>query len=172
MATRRWPARSAVTSLVVVRSALVGLVGVVGVLGVVRVLGGWVWPLLFLGVAILVGTFVGRRPWLTVGMVVATGVLLAVPDGAVGYVGTLWLWIAALVGAAVVLGSARRCVPSGSVVLWHLAVLLPRGERESWRSEVVAVLHACGDRAERRRQVRGFLAAVPSTVVTVWRVRR
>lgn len=133
---------------------------------------GWVWPLLFLVGAVVVGVLLGRRPWLMVGMVVATGVLLTAPDGAVRFVGTLWMWVAAHVGAAALVGGARRWVSGGVAVLWVLGVLLPRGEREFWRAEVRAVLHACGDDREVRRQVVGFLAAVPSTVVTSWRVRR
>jgi len=133
---------------------------------------GWVWPLLFLAAVVVVGVLVGRRPWLVVGMVVVTGALLSAPDGLVRYLGSLWLWVAALLGAAAVLGSVRRCVPTGVTVLWHLALLLPRGERELWRAEVGSVLHACSSAAERRRQVRGFLAAVPATVLTSWRVRR
>jgi hypothetical protein len=152
--------------------------GVVG--GVALVVGvflgvrgsGWVWPLLFLAGVVVVGVLVGRRPWLVVGMVVVTGALLSAPDGLVRYLGSLWLWVAALLGAAAVLGSVRRCVPAGATVLWHLALLLPRGERELWRAEVGSVLHACSSAAERRRQVRGFLGAVPATVLTSWRVRR
>jgi hypothetical protein len=149
-----------------------GVSGAVGVFfGVVRG-NGWVWPLLFLAGAVVVGVLVGRRPWLVVGMVVATGALLSAPDGLVGYLGSLWLWLAALLGAAAVLGSVRRCVPAGATVLWHLALLLPRGERDLWRAEVGSVLHACSSAAERRRQVHGFLGAVPTTVLTSWRVRR
>ncbi len=143
----------------------------VGALGVAGALNGWVWPLIFLAGAVVVGVLVGRRPWLVVGMVVATGVLLSAPDGAVRYVGTLWLFVAAHVGAAAVLGFARRWVLGGTALLWVLGGLLPRTEREFWRAEVRAVLHACGDDREVRRQVVGFLAAVPATVVTGWRVR-
>ncbi len=82
------------------------------------------------------------------------------------------MWVAALLGAAVVLGVARRCVPAGATVLWRLALLLPRAERDLWRAEIVAVLYACGTGAERRRQVRGYLAAVPGTVLTSWRTHR
>jgi hypothetical protein len=152
-------------------TTLVGAVGVVGVLGVAGILTGWVWPLLFLAGAIVTGALVGRRPWLVVGLIVVTGVLLSVPDEVVRYVGTLWMWTAAQVGAAVALATARRWLPSGPVVLWHLALLLPRTERTHWRAEIHAVLHACTDDAEARRQVRGYLAAVPATVLTSWRVR-
>lgn len=149
---------------------LIGAVGL-GALGVSGLLDGWVWPLVFLVAAVVVGVSLGRRPWLVVGMVAATGVLLSAPDGAVRYVGTLWMWVAAHVGAAALLGGARRWVAGGTALLWALGGLLPRGEREFWRAEVRAVLHACGDDREVRRQVLGFLAAVPATVVTSWRVR-
>jgi hypothetical protein len=152
--------------------ALVGLVGVVGILGIAGALSGWIWPLLFLCGAVLVGLRLGRRPWLVVGMVIATALLMSAPDSLVAYVGTVWLWLAAHVGAAAVVGSARRWMPGGVAVLWHLAFLLPRAERRLWRDEVRSVLHACGDDAEVRRQVLGYLAAVPATVVTSWRTRR
>jgi hypothetical protein len=152
-------------------SALVGTVGVVGVLGIAGSLTGWVWPLLFLTGAVVAGTLVGRRPWLVVGMVVVTGALLSVPDEVVRYVGTLWMWTAAQVGAAIALATARRWLPGGPAVLWHLALLLPRHERALWRAEIRAVLHACADESEARRQVRGFLAAVPATVLASWRTR-
>lgn len=148
-----------------------GVVVALGVLGIAGALSGWIWPLLFLGGAVVVGLRVGRRPWLVVGMVVVTALLMSAPDSLVAYVGTVWLWLAAHVGAAALVGSARRWMP-GSVVLWHLAFLLPRGERRLWRAEVRSVLHACGDDAEARRQVIGFLAAVPATVITSWRTRR
>lgn len=149
---------------------LAGLV--VGGLGFAGVVSGWVWPLVFLVGAVVVVGVLGRRPWLVVGMVVATGLLLSVPDGAVRVVGALWMWVAAGVGAAAVVGGARRWVGGGVAVLWGLGVLLPRGEREFWRAEVRSVLHACPDDREVRRQVLGFLAAVPATVVTTWRWRR
>jgi hypothetical protein len=141
---------------------------VVGVFGA----GGWVWPLLFLAAAAAVGVLVGRQPSLVIGLVVVTGALVSVPDRVVGYVGAVWMWAAALVGAAALLGSARRCVPDGPTVLWCLALLLPAAERAPWRAEVRAVLHACASPAEARRQVVGFLTAVPVTVVTSWRTRR
>jgi hypothetical protein len=131
---------------------------------------GWVGPVLFLLAAVVVGVVVGR-PWLVVGLVVATGALLSAPDGAVRVLGSVWMWVAALVGAAALVRGARRCLPGGTTVLWHLALLLPPGERELWRAEVLAVLQACPSGAEARRQVVGFLAAVPATVVTSWRVR-
>lgn len=151
---------------------LAGVVGAVGILGIAGALSGWIWPLLFLCGAVVVGLRVGRRPWLVVGMVVVTALLMSAPDSLVAYVGTVWLWLAAHVGAAALVGSARRWLPGGSVVLWHLAFLLPRSERRLWRAEVRSVLHACGDDAEVRRQVVGFLVAVPATVVTSWRTRR
>lgn len=152
-------------------AALVGTAGVVGALGMAGILTGWVWPLLFLAAAVAAGVLVGRRPWLVLVMVVATGALLSVPDEVVRYVGTLWMWTAAQVGAAVVLATARRWLPDGSVLLWHLALLLPAGERALWRAEIRTVLHACADDAEARRQVRGFLTALPATVLTSWRTR-
>jgi hypothetical protein len=151
-------------------SSLVVTAGI-GVLGVAGVLGGWVWPLVFLLGAVVAGVLLGRRPWLVVGMLAATMALLTVPDGAVRFVGTLWMWVAAHVGAAVLVAGVRRWGSCGGAVLWGLGVLLPRGEREFWRAEVRSVLHACGDDREVRRQVVGFLAAVPATVVTSWRVR-
>jgi hypothetical protein len=144
--------------------------GAVVLSGVLGVLSGWVWSLLFLGAAVVVGTLVRRRPWLVVGLVAATLALVAVPDGAVKYVGILWMWTAAHVGAAAVLAGARRWMPAGSVVLWHVGLLLPRVERDSWRAEVFSVLHACDD-TERRQQTRGFLFAVPATVIASWRWR-
>ena len=159
----------------VLRAVLGGVAVVAGLaLGAVGVFGGsgWVWPLLFLAGTVAVGVLVGRRPLLVVGLVVVTGVLVSVPDPVVGYLGTVWMWAAALVGAAAVLRSARRCVPDGPTVLWCLALLLPAAERASWRAEVRAVLHACASDAEARRQVVGFLTAAPVTVVTSWRFRR
>jgi hypothetical protein len=150
---------------------LVGIGGVVGILGIAGVLSGWIWPLLFLCGAVVIGTLLGRRPWLVVVMVVVTAMLMSAPDSLVAYVGTVWLWVAAHVGAAALLGGARRWVTGGTVVLWHLAFLLPRSERQLWRAEVRSVLYDCADDAEVRRQVRGFLAAVPATVVTSWRTR-
>jgi hypothetical protein len=129
-------------------------------------------PLVFLGVVVVAGVLVGRRPWLVVGLLVATRVLVWAPDSAVRLLGSVWTWAAALVGAAVVVGGARRCLPRGATVLWHLAFLLPARERAAWRAEVRAVLHACRSDAEVRRQLLGFLAAVPATVVTSWRVGR
>jgi hypothetical protein len=148
-------------------SAVCGVAVTMGVL-----LGhGWLWPLLFLA-GVVVGGVLMRRPWLVVGMIVATGALLSAPDGFVEYLGLVWLSVSALLGAAAVVGGVRRCVPAGATVLWHLALLLPRRERDFWRAEVHAVLHACASDIERSRQVRGFLVAVPVTVVTSWRVRR
>ncbi|WP_407780284.1 hypothetical protein [Actinophytocola sp.] len=127
--------------------------------------------MVFLVVVVGGGVRVGR-PWLGVGLVVATGALLAAPDGAVRVLGSVWLWVAALVGAAALVRGVRRCLPGGTTLLWHLAWLLPPGERELWRAEVRSVLHACASNAEARRQVLGFLTAVPATVATSWRVRR
>jgi hypothetical protein len=147
--------------------------GVLGAVGLGVVNGrGWVWPVLFLVGAVAVGLLVGRRPWLVVGLMVSTGALLAAPAVAVGYFASVWMWVAALVGAAVVVRGARRCLPDGPTLLWRLALLLPTAEREFWRAEVTAVLHACGSDAEARRQVIGFLTAVPATVVAGWRYRR
>lgn len=132
------------------------------------VLTGWLWPLVVLGGVVLAGVVTGR-PWPVAALVVASGALVSVPDGAVRYVGTLWMWVAALVTATALLGGARR---GGPTLLWGLAILLPPGDRADWRGEVRAVLHACGDDRETRRQVLGFLTAMPATVVTSWRVRR
>jgi hypothetical protein len=153
-------------------SVTAGLIAVIGILGIAGALSGWIWPLLFLCGAVAVGLRLGRRPWLVVGMVVVTAVLMSAPDSLVAYVGTVWIWLAAHVGAAALVGSARRWTPAGTVVLWHLAFLLPRPERRLWRDEIRSVLHACADDAELRRQVRGYLTAVPATVVTSWRTRR
>jgi hypothetical protein len=128
-------------------------------------------PVLFLVVAVGGGLLVGR-PWLGIGLAMVTGALLVAPDSAVRVLGSVWLWVAALVGAAVVVRGVRRCVPGPATLLWHLAWLLPPGERDLWRAEVRSVLHACASRAEARRQALGFLAAVPATVATSWRVRR
>jgi len=130
------------------------------------------WPMLFLVGTTVLGVLVGRRPWLVGGLVLATGALLAAPDDAVRVLGSVWMWIAALVGAAAVVRGVRRCLPSGVTVLWHLAYLLPPGERDLWRAEVRSVLHACASSAEARRQLVGFLAAVPATVVASWRAWR
>lgn len=148
--------------------------GFIGGVGTAVAMGGrgWVWPILFLVGTTVVGVLVGRQPWLVVGLVLATGALLAAPDDAVRIVGSVWMWIAALVGAAALIGGVRRCLPGGATVLWHLAFLLPPGEREPWRAEVRTVLHACASSAEARRQVVGFLAAVPATVVASWRAWR
>lgn len=152
--------------------AMSGL-GMAAVTGGGVVIGrGWVWPVLFLIGAVAIGLLVGRRPWLVVGLMVSTGALLAAPAVAVGYFASVWMWIAALVGAAVVVRGARRCLPDGPTLLWRLALLLPTAEREFWRAEVNAILHACGSDAETRRQVIGFLTAVPATVVASWRYRR
>jgi hypothetical protein len=104
-------------------------------------------------------------------LVVTTALLLA-PAATAGIVGLLWVWVAALLGAALIIGAARRCVPGAANLLWRIALLLPRAERDLWRAEILAVLHACTTDAERRRQVRGFLAATPGTIVTSWRTRR
>ena len=106
------------------------------------------------------------------GFAAVTVVLLVAPAGAVGIVGLLWMWVAALFAAAVLLGALRRRAPGGAALLWRIAVLLPHTERDLWRAEIVAVLHACGTDGERRRQVRGFLTAAPSTVLTSWRTHR
>jgi hypothetical protein len=155
-------------------AALTAFCWVFGAVGVSLVVGGpgSVGPVLFLSLVVVVGVLVGRRPWLVVGLLVVTRALLWAPDSAVRLLGSVWTWAAALVGAAVVVGGARRCLPGGPAVLWHLALLLPAREREPWRAEVRAVLHACDSDAEVRRQVLGFLAAVPATVVTSWRVGR
>lgn len=142
------------------------------VLGGVLGGGGWVWPLFFLAGAVTVGMLVGRRPVLVLVLVVVTGALLAAPASIVGYLGSLWMWVAAFVGAAAIIRGARWCVPAGPTVLWHLALLLPRGEHALWRAEVRSVLHACATHDEARRQVIGFLTAAPATIVTSWRVRR
>jgi hypothetical protein len=151
---------------------LAGVVGILGVLGVAGVLESWVWPLLFLCGAVGVGLRLGRRPGLVVGMVVVTALLMSAPDSLVAYVGTVWLWVAAHVGAAALVGSARRWSSAGTALLWQLALLLPRDERRLWRAEVRSILHDCADDSEVRRQVLGFLGAVPVTVVTSWRTRR
>lgn len=156
-----------------VRGAI-AVAGIVGAVGIVGVIGGrgWVWPVLFLVGAGAVGVLVGRRPWLVAGLMVSTGALLAAPADAVGYLASVWMWVAALVGAAAVVGGVRRCVPDGPTALWSLALLLPPAERESWRAEVRATLHACDSDAEARQQVIGFLTAAPATVVASWRYRR
>lgn len=112
------------------------------------------------------------RRGLAPGFVAVTVALLAAPAGAVGIVGLLWMWVAALLAAAVLVGAVRRRAPGGTALLWRIAVLLPHAERDLWRAEIVAVLHACGTDDERRRQVRGFLGAAPRTVLTSWRTRR
>lgn len=132
---------------------------------------GWVGPVLFLVGAGVVGVLVGR-PWLVAGLMVSTGALLAAPAEVVGYLATVWMWVVAVFAAAVVVGGVRRCVPDGPTVLWRLALLLPPAERASWRAEFRSVLHACGSDAEARRQVIGYLTAMPATVVAGWRYRR
>jgi hypothetical protein len=47
-------------------------------------------------------------------------------------------------------------------------LVLPAEQRTDWLMLVAAVLHAEGDRAGRRRQVIGFLAALPATVLLGW----
>jgi hypothetical protein len=152
--------------------AVCGAITMAGIIGVVARLSGWVWPVLFLVGTGAVGMLVGRRPWLVAGLMVSTGALLAAPADAVGYVASVWMWVVALVGAAAVVGSVRRCVPDGPTILWRLALLLPPAERESWRAEVASILHACGSETEARQQVVGFLTAMPATIVAGWRYRR
>jgi hypothetical protein len=156
------------------RWALCVFVAMGGLFGAVGLFGGhgWVWPVLFLVGAVAVGVRVGRQPWLVVGLVVSSGALLAAPGEAVRYLAVVWMWVAALVGAAAVVGSVRRCVPDGLTLLGRLALLLPPAEREHWRAEVCSVPHACASQAEARRQVVGFLTAVPVTVVASWRYLR
>lgn len=163
--TRSGPAITMLRGAAVAVGLLLGLAGVFGG-------RGWVWPLLLLAGAVAIGVLVGRQPTLVAVLMVVTGALLAAPDPAVGYLGAVWMWATALVAATVLVRSVRRCVPDGPTVLWHLALLLPAAERASWRAEVRSVLHACASDAEARRQVFGFLAAVPATIVTSWRVRR
>jgi hypothetical protein len=148
------------------RAVLCGAAAVGSLFGVV---GGhsWVWPVLFLVGAGTVGVLVGRRPWLVAGLMVSTGALLAAPTEVVGYLATAWMWVVALVGAAALV----RCVPDGPTVLWRLALLLPLAERESWRAELTSVLHACGSDTEARRQMIGYLTAMPATLVASWRYR-
>jgi len=93
--------------------------------------------------------------------------LLAAPAGAAGIVGLLWMWVAALLGAAVLVGVVRRCAPGGATLLWRLAALLPRAERRSWRCCMPATPPRNG-----AGRVRGFLAATPGTVLTSWRTHR
>jgi len=112
------------------------------------------------------------RRGLAPGFVVVTAALLVAPDGAVGVVGLLWMWVAALLVAAVLVGLVRRRTPGETALLWRIAMLLPHTERDLWRAEIVSVLHACGTDDERRRQVRGFLSAAPGTVLTSWRTHR
>ncbi len=110
------------------------------------------------------------RRGLAPGFLAATAALLLAPAGAVGIVGVLWMWVTALFAAAVLVGGVRR-PPGGTALLWRIATLLPRAERDLWRAEIIAVLHACATDDERRRQVRGFLGAAPRTVLTSWRTR-
>jgi hypothetical protein len=49
-------------------------------------------------------------------------------------------------------------------------LVLPAEQRIDWLMLVAAVLHAESDRAGRRRQVVGFLAALPVTVLIGWRL--
>jgi hypothetical protein len=111
------------------------------------------------------------RRGLAPGFLAATAALLVAPAGAVGVVGLLWMWVTALFAAAVLVGAVRRRPSGGTALLWRIATLLPRSERDLWRAEIVAVLHACDTDDERRRQVRGFLGAAPRTVLTSWRTR-
>ncbi len=76
----------------------------------------------------------------------------------------------ALAVATLVVAAGARWLPgcTWAAVLLPSAVLLPAADRESWRAEVRAVLHAAGGGPERRHQVRGFLIGLPACAVTCW----
>ncbi|MDI5978249.1 hypothetical protein [Amycolatopsis magusensis] len=110
------------------------------------------------------------RWWLTPFALATASLLLARNEWLIAAVSLVWTTTAALLAAAVLLGVTRRCLPDGVTLLNRLAFVLPRAERDDWRAELVAVLHACEGR-ERTRQALGFLAALPLTAVST-RVHR
>jgi hypothetical protein len=99
---------------------------------------------------------------------VLTAALLLAPQLAAPAVTRGWAALAALTLASALLSLVR---PGDRPVLDRLAVLLPPGHRTAWRAEAAAVLAACEDPVERRRQWLGFVAALPTTAVCCWRLR-
>jgi DNA-binding transcriptional MocR family regulator len=80
--------------------------------------------------------------------------------------GTVRSALALLVGSSAIVG--RRVGAPGW--LSPVCLVLPPEQRIDWLMLVAAVLHAESDRAGRRRQVVGFLAALPVTVLIGWRL--
>lgn len=100
---------------------------------------------------------VDARPWArrAGGIAVLVAVASCLPGG------VLVLLTAVAVVAAAAVGAVRHGIVLASG-------LLPAAERAGWRAEVRAVLDAAPDRRERRRQLRGFVAGLPSCVATSW----
>lgn len=102
-----------------------------------------------------------RHPWTRRSVSVAVLVALSCSVSAAGLLPALSL----AAGCAVLVSAA-----SGGGWTALAAGLLPPSERECWRAEVRAVLHAAPDGKERRRQVRGYLLGLPACVTTAWLV--
>lgn len=98
-----------------------------------------------------------------------TAALLVAPEAALWLITRVWAQVAALFGAALLLAVVRGV----GALRWlaRLALVLPAEHRRAWRGEMVAVLDACADPAQRRRQVRAYVAALPATAWTCWQLR-
>jgi hypothetical protein len=103
----------------------------------------------------------GRWRRRTLGVAAIVAVACTVPDTQLMAVAAVLLAASAVTPAA---GRLLRGMGWPSVV----AVALPAGERDDWRVEVWAVLHAAPDARERRRQARGFLLGLPAVAATAW----
>lgn len=120
-----------------------------------------------------VGARLLLRPELWAGLWVATSlVLILVPNATEVALSKAWMWLTALTLSSLFLVVRRSCRPCFAPDwIGHLAVVLPRAERDNWAAEAAAVLAATETVAERRRQSWGYLRALPRTTMTVWALR-
>lgn len=100
-----------------------------------------------------------------------TVVLVLVPRLTDPAVPRAWGLLGSLLIASVLL-DVLRTPDRDRRALARLAGLLPPGAREDWRAEMATVLDHVGDGPARRREVRGYLLALPGTVVCCWRLHR
>ncbi|WP_433798955.1 hypothetical protein [Actinomycetospora sp. CA-084318] len=113
------------------------------------------------------------RLWLAPFVLVTVALVLAprVTDPALARAwGVLASFLVA--SALLTLGTALRAPHLDRRALARLGGLLPPGAREDWRAEMAAVLDAVGDGPGRRREVLGYLVALPATLVCCWRLHR
>lgn len=120
-----------------------------------------------------------RRAAVTGGIIVIISALLVAAPGSLRWLVVLVALVAAIAVQVVLRphrgsqgqsGSQRRPQVRTAAWLGPAGALLPPAERACWRAVVVSVIDAEADRPARRRQARGFLLALPATVLTSWRI--